>query len=269
MKRAWILWTLAIVFTLSSVIYQRMTGPTRPVRGTVEIASEKVDFKLLRTHVTVEDALMKITTINKNISGELRIRRYKSHDKWRTEPLERLGDKLVFSIPKQPSAGKVMYQVRLFDDTGVGVDLTDEPVIIRFKGPVPIYVIIPHVIFIFSAMLLSTRAGLEAIKKRETTYKLALWTTGLFLIGGLIMGPIVQKFAFGAFWTGWPFGHDLTDNKTIVAWLCWVVAIWRDRKTTKGNTWYIGAAVMTTIIFLIPHSALGSELDYTKLPPGQ
>jgi hypothetical protein len=239
------------------------------VRGTIEIAGENMKFKLLRTHDNTDNARMSIIAPNNKISGEIRLRRYKSHDKWRTEPLERVGDELRFSIPKQPTAGKVMYQVRLFDNTGAGVDLTDESVIIRFKGPVPIYVIIPHVIFMFGAMLLSTRAGLEAIKRRETTFKLALWTSAFFLVGGLIMGPIVQKFAFDAFWTGWPFGHDLTDNKTIVAWLCWMVVLWRGRKTDKGHLWFIGAAVVTLIIFLIPHSVLGSELDYTTMPPGQ
>ena len=29
----------------------------------------------------------------------------------------------------------------------------------------------------------------------------------LFLFGGMIMGPVVQKFAFGEFWTGFPLWH--------------------------------------------------------------
>ena len=35
-------------------------------------------------------------------------------------------------------------------------------------------------------------------------------------LGGMILGPIVQKYAFGAYWTGIPFGHDLTDAKNLV-----------------------------------------------------
>ena len=34
----------------------------------------------------------------------------------------------------------------------------------------------------------------------------------------------VQKAAFGAYWTGFPFGYDLTDNKTVLMWLAWVLA---------------------------------------------
>ena len=51
--------------------------------------------------------------------------------------------------------------------------------------------------------------------------------------GGFILGPLVQKFAFGEYWTGWPFGGDWTDNKTLaalVAWLvAWAICRWRPR----------------------------------------
>ncbi len=58
----------------------------------------------------------------------------------------------------------------------------------------------------------------------------------LLVLGGFLLGPIVQKYAFGAFWTGWPFGEDLTDNKTAVAVLAWLprvtlLALWGSRRT--------------------------------------
>ncbi len=89
---------------------------------------------------------------------------------------------------------------------------------------------------------------------------------GLLFVGGLVMGPVVQKYAFDAYWTGWPFGTDLTDNKTIVAFLGWLGAALMIPKSTKPHFLVIAAAVILLIIFLIPHSLLGSELDYSKLP---
>ena len=65
----------------------------------------------------------------------------------------------------------------------------------------------------FFGMLLSTRAGLEAYSTTPNYGRLILWTVALLTVGGLLLGPIVQKYAFDAFWTGWPFGTDLTDNK--------------------------------------------------------
>jgi hypothetical protein len=172
---------------------------------------------------------------------------------------------LVFGIPKQPSAGKVIYLVTLIDETNKRYDLTDEPIIIRFKDPVPSFVLYPHILFMFIAMLLSTRTCFEAVAGRPRAFTLTLWTSGFFLVGGMIFGPIVQKYAFGAFWTGWPFGHDLTDNKMLVAFLFWLVALYRARKRGGGRGWIIAASIVTLLVYLIPHSVLGSEIDYTKI----
>ncbi len=262
--RTILLWSLTIIITLGSVVYQRLTGPSYPVRGSVVIDGETVEYKLLRSYDTIGEAVMQFAAPSPDITGEMRYRRFRSHDEWTTVPLARYGDNLIAAVPKQPAAGKVMYQISLIDKEGVRHGLTPEPVIIRFKGPVPPLVLWPHILFMFTAMLISTRAGLEAIANRPNTYRIALWTAILLVLGGMIFGPIVQKFSFGEFWTGWPKGHDLTDNKTVIALIAWILALWRGRNRAKGRIWYIAASVVTLLIFLIPHSLLGSELDYTK-----
>ncbi|MCK4406396.1 MAG: hypothetical protein KAV44_01845, partial [Bacteroidales bacterium] len=90
-------------------------------------------------------------------------------------------------------------------------------------------------------------------------------TTICLFIGGLILGPIVQKFAFDAFWTGWPWGHDLTDNKTIVAFIFWLIALIRLIKNKEKSGWALVASIVLLVIYLIPHSVLGSEIDYTQV----
>ena len=154
-----LLWILAVVITLASVVYQRVTGPTYPLRGKAEIADTEIKYRLLRTHVTDQDARMEIDIAGTDISGELKWRRFKSHDPWSTEELKREDNKLIVTIPKQPAAGKVIYEVTLLDSEGKRYELSSEPVIIRFKGAVPLYIVIPHVFLIFFALLLSTRAG--------------------------------------------------------------------------------------------------------------
>ena len=115
-------------------------------------------------------------------------------------------------------------------------------------------------------MLFSTRAGLEVLFKGNATF-LYTWLTIIFLfIGGLLMGPIVQKFSFGVYWAGWPLGHDLTDNKSIVAFIFWVVALIIQYRNREKKTWAVIASVIMLVVFLIPHSALGSEIDFTKAP---
>lgn len=266
MKNQIIFWIMAIVITLSSVIYQRKTGPTYPVKGSIEIAGQAVNYKLLRSHNSTDDAVIRIETNGADISGEYDFRRFRSHDEWQMLPMQKVNGALEASIPKQPPAGKVMYRVRLVDGENTRHELTEEPVIIRFKGPVPATVLIPHILLMFTSMFFANRAGIEALARHERQFKYALITMLTLGLGGLLMGPIVQKYAFGAYWTGWPFGHDLTDNKSAVAFIMWAVAIWRLKKTPETAwRWVVIAAIVQLAVYLIPHSVLGSELDYTAM----
>ncbi len=165
-------------------------------------------------------------------------------------------------LPAQPPAGKLMYKVAI--NSGEQTQyLREEPVVIRFKGAVPLYILLPHILIMFMAMLYSTRTGIETLRKGNKTKNYTLITLLLLAAGGMILGPVVQKYAFGALWTGWPFGHDLTDNKTLVAFLAWIVAYLRLRKNSDNRGWAIAAAVILLLVYLIPHSMFGSELDYS------
>jgi hypothetical protein len=77
----------------------------------------------------------------------------------------------------------------------------------------------------------------------------------------------VQKYAFGAYWTGWPVGTDLTDNKTAVAFLLWVLAVYKLWKDREKRGWALVAAIVLLLIYLIPHSMMGSEIDHTIQTP--
>lgn len=268
MTKAILLWILAIVLTISAAVYQKATGPTYPKKGKVTIGKEEIKYKLIRTdEVTgqTEKSQIVITVPNNEVTGTYIYKRYKSYDTWTTADLIRKGDSLIAEVPRQPMAGKVEYQITL-SHNGQNYLLTKEPVIMRFKGVVPRWpVLYPHIFFMFFAMLFSTRAGISAIFK-EKSLKLYVTITLISLfIGGLILGPIMQKYAFDHYWTGWPFGHDLTDNKTIVAFISWVLAFYFIQKNhSKKRTWAIVASVALMAVYMIPHSALGSEIDHTK-----
>jgi hypothetical protein len=264
-----LLWALALLLTLASAYYQRRTGPTRPVRGEVVLGGSTVAFKLPRSHGVSGDARIAITAPDTAVRGEITFRRFKSHDKWTTIAMVRDGEVLQGTLPHQPPAGKITYQVSVITGDGAPVPLTAEPVIIRFKGSVPLSILVPHVIFMFVAMLLSTRAGLEAVTRGPQVAGMTWWTLGFLLVGGLILGPMVQKHAFGSYWTGWPFGQDMTDNKTLVAFLGWAFAAYRVRRPKAQYPEVLVAALLLLAVYLIPHSMWGSELDHTRPPAGQ
>jgi len=258
-------WIIAFLITISTAVYQRLTGPTYRLRGNVTLNSSQISYRLLRSHETNKDCELRIKVQNPEISGRLIYKRFKTTDSWTEVLLERKEDMLVGRLPYQPPAGKLAYKV-ILESPNEKVSLTGEkPVIIRFKGHVPPFVLIPHVIIMFLAMLLSTRAGIEALDRKSNPRIYALWAAGLLFIGGIIFGPLVQKFAFGSFWTGFPLGYDLTDNKTLIAMIGWIAAVVAGRRGRPARGWVIGASILLLAVFLIPHSLLGSELDYSKM----
>ncbi|MBT4035880.1 MAG: hypothetical protein HOB84_09885 [Candidatus Marinimicrobia bacterium] len=264
-QQAWILWVLAIVITLSAVVYQRKTGPTYPVTGEVTIDGKTVSYHLMRSQNTGENAEIDLGASKPEFNATLKWKRYKSHDEWRLTPFMMVDGHLKAYLPSQPPAGKIIYAVNLLTADGKTHSVVDEPTVIRFKGAVPAAVLIPHILFMFSAMLMATRTGMASWVESPATLRYTILTGTFLMLGGMILGPIVQKYAFDAYWTGWPWGTDLTDNKTAVAFISWILAAWRQNKTGNAKAWIISAAVITLAVYLIPHSAFGSELDYTQV----
>jgi hypothetical protein len=270
LRNSVVLWVLAFVITALLGYYQRVTGPTYAVTGTATMAGTTLDYKLRRTHpdmgvpATV-DAPVTVRVPDSTFHGTVEWKRFKTDDPWQRIAMEYTDGSLRAMLPGQPPAGKLQYRVVLSRGEESQALPTDAGIVIRFKGEVPLPILILHIIVIFGAMLFSTRAGLEYFSRTPSVKSLSIATVGLLAVGGMILGPIVQKYAFDAYWTGWPFGTDLTDNKTLVALVAWVVAWVAIAKAKHPRRWVIGAAVVTFVVFLIPHSLLGSELDYRKL----
>jgi hypothetical protein len=265
MKKSILLWIIAFILTVLTAAYQRMTGPTYPITGEVKLSNEVIKYSLDRSHGGNDDHQIKIKTNDDKINGQIIWKRYKTNDDWQSIEMKFENGFLAGNLPHQPPAGKLIYRVALENGSEKVLLNNRQPVVIRFKGDVPIIVIIPHVILIFLAMLFSTRTGLEFFNKEPNYKKLAYWTFGLLILGGMIFGPIMQKYAFGEFWTGVPFGIDLTDNKTLIAVIGWIIALIAIKKSFKPKGWIIFASVLMFIIYLIPHSVLGSELDYNEI----
>jgi hypothetical protein len=259
--RKGLFWTLAVVITLASAVYQRVTGPTYPLKGKAVVGGVEVKYELPRSAETSADAEIAVS-VPAPLEGRLEWQRFKTSEAWASGALVREGDRLVGRLPRQPAAGKVAYKV-ILTSGGESKTLTGEaPAVLRFKDPVPAWLIIPHVLVMFAGMLLSTAAGLAAIDKKRDPRRLTLWTVVLIFLGGFVLGPLVQKFAFGVAWSGFPAGLDLTDNKTLIAFLFWIVAWLAGRKGKPSRPLVLAASLVTLVVFLIPHSLLGSEYKY-------
>ncbi len=256
-----LIWIFAVILTISAAIYQRLTGPTYPQQTQASIAGQTYKFKLLRTFDGDGDCPITLTVPNKEVSGTLEYRVYPRKVEFTKLAMSRDGENLTAPLPHQGMAGKLEYKITLSKGSEQVLLNQGAPTVIRFKGYVPLTILIPHILIMFLAMLFSNVAGIFALFKIPSV-KMMKITLATIFVGGLIMGPLVQKFAFNELWAGVPYGWDLTDNKTLIAFMAWVVAYFFNREK-ESRYWVVAAMVVTMAIFSIPHSLFGSQLDAT------
>lgn len=292
-RRTWLirsaLWLLAILLAGSAMVYQRATGPTYPLKGSFELSGKEYRYEFLRSHETTAGASVeiKLPSDAPSVEGTLHWRRFPTDDPYETQALEETRVRttkpgeptqqetiLAAALPKQPAAGKVEYFVTLNTPEGEKrLPAGDETVVLRYKDPVPDEVLIPHVTAMILVIVIGMRAGLSALFDPATTRRYAWIAFVLMTVGGMMLGPLVQKYAFGEYWTGFPWGGDWTDNKMLVMWLAWLVACVvlgaSTRPVTKiGRAVTVVAALVMTGVYLIPHSMGGSQLDYEAVEQG-
>jgi len=253
-------WILAVLITFSAIIYQRKTGPTYDKKVKVTIDNQEYKFKLIRSHGGETDCKIELAIPDQNVGGVLAFKKYPTNDNWTYVELARQNDILSGVLPNLPPAGKYEYKITLKKGEQ-NFDLTEgESVMIRFKGDVPGWILIPHIFFMFFAMFLGNVAGIMAVFKFSRFRFYTTVTVAALFVGGLILGPVVQLYAFGELWAGVPFAWDLTDNKTLVAFLFWVLAFFMNRKKEQP-VYVIVASIVMLIVYSIPHSMFGSQLD--------
>lgn len=275
--RSLLLWILSGALAIATFFHQNRTGPTYPLRGTVATAHGPAAFVFLRSEeIGTGLQIMVKEPVPAGLAGSVQWRRYKSADPWTRTPMTartfrftRRGEVeeirgIGVVLPSLPErAGKYEYFVTLDDGNGPRSVTGEKAIYARYKAPVPRWVLVPHILAIFLSMTLALRTGLQALTGGPT--RGLLWSTiGSLLLGAFILGPIVQRYAFGVLWSGIPFGYDWTDNKVLVELAAWAVAALFAAEVRRGRTAILAATLVTLAIYLIPHSVFGSEYDYTK-----
>lgn len=242
------------------MIYQRATGPTYPKKIEVSIESVRYPITLITSHGGIEDCPLVFEIADTAVTGDITFRKFPTKEEWTTLNMIRQGNLLTGYLPHQLPAGKLEYKIEFRKGEKIYPLQETNATVIRFKGDVPAAILIPHIILMFVAMFFSNLAGVMALFRHPKFRKYAIWTLVLLGIGGMILGPWVQYHAFGEAWAGIPFAWDLTDNKTLIAFLFWILAVAMNRKMEQPG-YVIVASLVILLIYSIPHSMFGSQLD--------
>jgi len=145
--------------------------------------------------------------------------------------------------------------------------------LIKYKGEVSITVLILHILCMFAAFYFIVEASIGALavlfrgEDREFTVAQTRWVLLFTFLGGWPLGFTLNWQRFGPLWEGFPFGYDITDNKTqliAIFWLIVAAMAWKsfaNRRTGRDRaspvvyaTAVIIASVLSMILYLVPHS---------------
>jgi hypothetical protein len=250
------LWLAAFLLTLVLARWQRVSGPTYPLSGHAAVAGDaSYHWELERSHAGPGDHLVKLARPGPGATGVVEWRPHGSTQAWVAEPMRAAGDTLEAPLPHQPPGHKVDYRVTLSPAGGAPIVLPPAGfATLRFRDDVPPWVLIPHILVMMGALLLAMRTGLEAFRRQPDFRLLTLRTLAALVLGGFVLGCMVSGYAFSQPWGGFPVSNDLTDNKTLIAFLGWVVAAVPVFRGGRARPFVLGAAVLTFVVYVIPHS---------------
>ena len=191
-----ILWILAVLVSLASMVYQRMTGPSYPKKYEFTLDGSEYSFSLPRSNNGRQYDYPVEIDLPEDFTADLIWRVFPTDNPWDTLEMVREEGTLVARLPMQPPAGKIEYHVEL-SHMGEKLDLHEEfNVIIRFRGDVPAWALLPHVLMMVLTVIWST-AMIFFVLAKLPYYRIMGMTIIFLIIGGFILGPIVQKYSFG------------------------------------------------------------------------
>jgi len=274
---------LAFLLTIAFLIFSRKTAAVRSVNETVRQHGISIEHNTVPKQVGDE-----IPVISVRVEGASQVRLvYKIGQEgeytW-VEMLPKRGEEEVYSasIPWHPKAVKAWYYLeasRADEEGTVTVVLPQKssgevkPIRLKFEGEVPAYIVIPHVLCIFAAIFFAILTVFSAIELKRGTgslrksVKLCGVTVLLLFLGFFPFGWAMNYFAFGVLWEAFPFGRDVTDNKSQIMILFWLVALFLVKGTLWGKgdsrnlvsgsgyaTWVFVSFIATLLILAIPHS---------------
>lgn len=182
-------------------------------------------------------------------------------------------------IPSQPMRTKVYYYISVRDGEKNELSLPDRvnrlnsPFMIKFKGKVTPGVLIAHIIAMFAGIFFVFMVlfyDIDLLRGKDVSRdvgNLSLLATFFIFLGGMPLGWWVTYQTLGVLWEGIPIGWDITDSKTLIIFLYWIILLYLMKgtifkKDSKLNpvgektlaVLVLMGVILTFLLYLIPHS---------------
>jgi len=138
---------------------------------------------------------------------------------------------------------------------------------VTYEGKPSKFLLLTHIVLVVASAFLLIHSLYFALSYLMNNYSSLLfkkiylsvfWAWLLFTFSTIFLGYFVAKAAFGKGWNGIPIGDDITDNKSLFTALFWGILLFLSKKKIitekKFCFWIIIGIIITTIVYLIPHS---------------
>jgi|SRR3989338_2373823 len=147
---------------------------------------------------------------------------------------------------------------------------------VTFEGKPNRLLFISHIVLAITAVILWIHSVFYAVNylttKEKHNIRLAfysvLYGTLFFFIFAFPVGGYIAHQVFGQAWSGIPFGWDITDNKSLITFLYYVILIylmkgefydseiWKGNVISDNNFSYLTilGIILTIVVYNIPHS---------------
>lgn len=192
-------------------------------------------------------------------------------------PLVHIGNGMWEGRLPSRDKGEHLYYAFRVDIPGRGtVRLPRDPdslFLVKYKGEITEPILVLHIIFMLGAFFFMVQSFWGALRiltggeGKTVTVRLVRWVIFTTFVGGWPIGFILNHQRFGTVWEGFPFGYDITDNKTQIIFLFWIITVLfvrgsflgrgesRDALGARGFAWaVIVSFVVSLALYMIPHS---------------
>jgi hypothetical protein len=268
---------VAVIVTLAMLAAGRVMSMARSRNIVVDRAGMSIRHRTVTQQVGPGRPLIRVA-VNPVEDVEVDVLAVGAHTgSIRVIPLRRISeDVFEGTLPDLGIGSRMRYAITVKAADGREVRLpegADSFYLIKFKGRASAIVLVAHVAFMFASffcMVLALFAAIRILRLGEgkrSAVRWSRWVLGLSLIGGLPLGWLLNYQTFGVLWEGYPFGRDITDNKTQLMFVLWLAILFlvrgsflgrgeeRDKLGARGFAWAVIASFIVSLgLFVLPHS---------------
>lgn len=244
-------WTLAVILTFVGSFVQRQYNRENPVKEVISINGTKIHYFLPKIYTVDNPQPVLFFVKNKKISGLVKFTRLYGDMSQHIQPLKRKGNFLYFRFKDIPVGKKIKYSVS-FDIKGTKKVLAPGNVVITSVKSLPPGLNTARIFFLFLALMLGIRAGLESLNPVTDHLKYLISLTLLsFFFGGLVLEGIRQYLWFNSI-PGFLDISIFVYIKVLGVILFWTIAWFKVNKKSSYGIWVGIATILMFLVYLTP-----------------